>query len=136
MGDRSAGALEGVDVQWDVGPFTGRGGEYFEWFVEVPPDARVLPDQTSYLSDLLIRVILRVDGVEVQRASPGYLRVAFSDESEPLVMLPTQAEDLAPGGAWASTATPRSSSADLADVERPPPPVDEASSQHSEEVDG
>lgn len=121
---------------WMEGPFEGEPGEYAEWVPEVPPAALMSDEQYDYLSDLVVSVELFSEHLAYTVTGAGYARLAFDPGPKPLVMMPDEAAALAPGDAWTSEAESRVRRVNIADVARPPPPMDEDRGPHSEEVDG
>ena len=69
-------------------------------------------------------------------AHAGYARVVFDPVTGPLVLLPEEAAELAPGDAWNLSVEPRTTRVPIADVPRPPDPEQAENRPHSEEVDG
>lgn len=97
--------FEGRRFEWADGPYDAEPGEFVSWYVIVPTEAAASADQFSYLSDLCVRMLaFDADGNPLGRFSPGFARVAFDPIEDPLVLLPAEAANLAPGDAWADVA--------------------------------
>ena len=127
--------FEGSDVSWTEGPFDAEPGSYIEWFLNVGVNNLTEERQFDYLSDLLVSIRLYREGYLVGETSAGYARVAFEPGVEPLVLLPDEARELAPGDAWNVDVDPRVEEVNISDVPRPVSPASDEG-PHSEEVDG
>lgn len=96
------------EFEWTEGPWTGGPGEFVTWLAWVPEEALMVGRQYDYLSDLSVRVRAYDSmGVRTSQFSPGLSRVAFDVYEDPLVLLPQEAAELAPGDAWNELVSPR-----------------------------
>jgi hypothetical protein len=119
---------------WEDGPSAADAGSYVTWWPVFPANAVMTEGQYDYLSDLNITVELYEGGAPVARVGAGHARVAFESGAEPLVLLPAEAEELAPGGNWNLDAAPRTGLVAQADVPQPPLPDEPDLHSNSEEV--